>query len=90
MSVADSLRLLDRTARQTVPEKRRSTRLDAPPVLERLKLSPPVWCALGQQLGSFVFDHGSSSADRRPLAQRSRPSPLPPHARVRQLLGADQ
>lgn len=58
MSVADFLQLLDWTARQTVPGKRDSTPPDAPPVLERLKLSPPVWCALGQQLGSFVFDHG--------------------------------
>jgi hypothetical protein len=51
MSVADSLQLLDWTARQTVSRKRGSTPPDAPPVLERLKLSPPVWCALGQQLG---------------------------------------
>jgi hypothetical protein len=58
MSVADSLQLLDWTARQTVPGKRGSAPLDAPPVQERLKLSAPVWCALGQQLGSFVFDHG--------------------------------
>jgi hypothetical protein len=46
MSVADSLQLLDWTARQTAPGKRGSMPPDAPPVLERLKLSPPVWCAL--------------------------------------------
>lgn len=46
MPLAGYLELLDWTARQLVPGKRGATPSDAPPILERLKLEPAVWCEL--------------------------------------------
>jgi REP element-mobilizing transposase RayT len=55
MSVADYLELLDWTARETVPGKRGSTPVDIPPILERLKLSPTVWCELVSNFGRLFL-----------------------------------
>jgi len=44
VSVAAYLELLDWTARQTMPGKRGLTPSDAPPILERLKVSATTWC----------------------------------------------
>jgi len=49
--VAAYLELLDWTARQTVPGKRGSTPSDAPPILERLKVSATTWCELVSNFG---------------------------------------
>jgi hypothetical protein len=51
ISVAAYLELLDWTARQTVPGKRGSTPSDAPPILERLQVSPATWCELVSNFG---------------------------------------
>jgi hypothetical protein len=51
MSVVDYLALLDWTARQTAPGKCGSTPVDSPPILERMKLSPTVWCELVSDFG---------------------------------------
>jgi len=51
ISVAAYLELLDWTARQTVPGKRGSTPSDAPPILERLKVSATTWCELLSNFG---------------------------------------
>jgi hypothetical protein len=51
ISVAAYLQLLDWTARQAIPGKRGSTPSDAPPILERLKVSPTTWCELVSNFG---------------------------------------
>jgi hypothetical protein len=51
VSVAAYLELLDWTARQTMPGKRGSTPSDAPPILERLKVSATTWCELVSDFG---------------------------------------
>jgi hypothetical protein len=89
MSVTDYLQLLDWTARQTVPGKRGSTPLDAPPILERLKLSPTVWCELVSNFGrlfSIVAGH-PRIVDRSRSRRGNRRFHL--SQRVRKLLPAD-
>ncbi len=90
MSVTDYLQLLDWTARQTVPGKRGSTPVDTPPVLERLKLSPSVWCELVSNFGrlfSIMAGHPRIVDGSRSRRGRRRFHLTP---RVRLLLGADR
>jgi hypothetical protein len=53
ISASAYVELLDWTARQLVKGKPGSTPADTPPVLERLKIEPPVWCALISQFRSM-------------------------------------
>ena len=46
MTAADYVQLLDWTARRIVPGKRGSTPIDAPPIFDRLRMKPAVWCEL--------------------------------------------
>lgn len=46
MPYKDYLELLDWSVRQTRADKRGSTPMSTPPILERLKLAPDVWCEL--------------------------------------------
>ena len=55
MPVADYLELLDWTARQIVRGKRGSTPASARPVLERLGISAPTWCALVKDFGHLFY-----------------------------------
>ena len=90
MSVTDYLQLLDWTARQTVPGKRGATPVDTPPVLERLKLSPSVWCELVSNFGrlfSIMAGHPRIVDGSRSRRGRRRFHLTP---RVRLLLGADR
>jgi post-segregation antitoxin (ccd killing protein) len=89
ISVAAYLELLDWTARQTVPGKRGSTPSDAPPILERLKVSATTWCELVSDFGrlfSTVAGH-----PRIVDSTRSRRGHRRFHltARVRELLPMD-
>ena len=47
------LELLDWTARQIVTGKRGATPEDAPPLFERLKIKPAVWCELVTRFGKL-------------------------------------
>jgi hypothetical protein len=90
MSVTDYLQLLDWTARQTVLGKRGATPVDTPPVLERLKLSPSVWCELVSNFGrlfSIMAGHPRIVDGSRSRRGRRRFHLTP---RVRLLLGADR
>ena len=90
MSVADYLQLLDWTARQTVPGKCGSTPEDTPPILERLKLSPTVWCELVSNFGrlfSTVAGHPRIVDGSRSRRSRRRFHLSP---RVRALLAVDR
>jgi hypothetical protein len=90
MSVADYLDLLDWTARQAVPGKRGSTPVDIPPILERLKLSPTVWCELVRDFGrlfSTVAGHPRIVDGSRSRRSRRRLHLSP---RVRALLSMRQ
>jgi hypothetical protein len=53
MPTAAYIELLDWTARQIVTGKRGSTPEDAPPLFERLKIKPAVWCELVTQFGKL-------------------------------------
>ncbi len=53
MPTAAYLELLDWTARQIVDGKRGSTPEDAPPIFERLKIKPAVWCELVTRFGKL-------------------------------------
>jgi hypothetical protein len=90
MSVEDYLQLLDWTARQAVPGKGGSTPLDMPPILERIKLTPEVWCELVKDFGRLfstvaghprIVDHSRSRRSRRRFHLTSR---------VRALLSTEQ
>jgi hypothetical protein len=90
ISVAAYLELLDWTARQTMPGKRGSTPSDAPPILERLKVSATTWCELVSNFGrlfSTVAGH-----PRIVDSTRSRRGHRRFHltARVRELLPMDK
>ena len=51
MSLAEYLQLLDWTGRQVKPGKRGSVPKAAPPILERLNLSPEIWLQVVEQFG---------------------------------------
>ena len=51
MSLPEYLQLLDWTGRQLKPGKRGSVSKTAPPILERLNLSPELWLHVVQQFG---------------------------------------
>ena len=51
MSLPEYLRLLDWTGRQLKPGKRGSVAKTAPPILERLDLSPELWLQVVEQFG---------------------------------------
>lgn len=53
MSTADYLQLLDWTARQVAPGKPGRTPEDVPPILERLRIQPSVWCELVNNFGEL-------------------------------------
>ena len=75
MSVTDYLQLLDWTARQVAPGKGGSTPTDAPPILERLKLSPTTWCELVRDFGrlfSTVAGHPRTVDGSRSRRTRRR------------------
>ncbi len=60
MPLVSYLELLDWTARQIRSGKTATTPLETPPLLERLKLKPTVWCALVTKFGrlfSIVAGH---------------------------------
>jgi hypothetical protein len=56
ISLGDYLELLDWTARQTVANKRGATPADAPPIFERLSISPNSWCELVQNFGRLFYN----------------------------------
>jgi hypothetical protein len=64
ISVAAYLELLHWAARQLMPGKRGSTPSDAPPILQRLEVSPTTWCELVSNFGRTSFDRGRASANR--------------------------
>jgi hypothetical protein len=75
MTVSDYVALLDWTARQTVPGKRGSTSAEAPPILERLRLSPTAWCELVRDFGrlfSTVAGHPRTVDGARSRGGRRR------------------
>ena len=87
MSVSAYLELLDWTARQPPAGKRGSTPPDAPPILERLKLSPTSLVRVGDRLRAPVFDHRRSPAPSTLTPTRAPPPPFPPaFAALRELL----
>ncbi len=51
MSLAEYLQLLDWTGSQLKPGKRGSVAKTAPPILERLNLSPELWLQVVEQFG---------------------------------------
>ena len=51
MSTAEYLELLDWTARQIAPGKPGHTPATAPPIFERLSLSPVTWCSIVSRFG---------------------------------------
>ncbi len=53
MPAAAYMELLDWTARQIVNGKRGATPEDAPPIFERLKIKPAVWCELVTRFGKL-------------------------------------
>ena len=53
MTLAAYLELLDWTARQLTPGKSGATPERAPPILERLKIEPEVWCELVKNFGQL-------------------------------------
>jgi hypothetical protein len=53
MPLAAYLELLDWTARQLAPGKSGATPANKPPILERLKIEPAVWCELVSGFGQF-------------------------------------
>jgi hypothetical protein len=53
MTRLDCLDLLDWTARQIAPGKRGSTPQSAPPILERLNMTPKAWIALAADFGKL-------------------------------------
>jgi REP element-mobilizing transposase RayT len=90
MSVGDYLELLDWTARQTAAGKRGSTPTDAPPILDRLKLSATTWCELVTDFGrlfSTVAGHPRTVDGSRSRRSRRRFHLTP---RVRQLLADEK
>ncbi len=83
MTREEYLELLDWTARQSVPGKRGETPSDAPPVLQRLSITPSVWCELANRfrpLFSCVAGmpekvdayHGPNNQSRFRMPQESR------------------
>jgi len=89
ISVAAYLQLLDWTARQAMPGKQGSTPSDAPPILERLRLSANTWCELLSNFGRLF----STAAGHPRIVDttRSRHGHRRFHvtARVRELLPVD-
>ena len=55
MPIESYIELLDWTARQIMRGKRGSTPPSARPVLERLGLSAPTWCALVKDFGRLFY-----------------------------------
>jgi hypothetical protein len=53
MTLLDYLELLDWTARQLAPGKQGSTPQSAPPILERLNVTPKAWIALAADFGKL-------------------------------------
>tara|TARA_A100001391_G_scaffold55951_1_gene34202 strand:- start:282 stop:572 length:291 start_codon:yes stop_codon:yes gene_type:complete len=60
MRAADYLKLLDWTARQSVPGQHR-TAAGAPPILVRLGLDGATWCELVKEFVQAAFDQASEA-----------------------------
>lgn len=63
MPVAAYLELLDWTARRTAPGNSDAIAEGPPPILERLKIKPEVWCHLVSEFGN-LFGNVAGRADR--------------------------
>jgi len=53
MTRSEYIELLEWTARQIVPGKRGATPEDTPPILQRLNISPEIWCILATSFDSL-------------------------------------
>jgi hypothetical protein len=53
MTRTEYIELLEWTARQIVPGKRGATPEDTPPILQRLNISPEIWCILATSFDSL-------------------------------------
>ena len=82
MSTAAYIELLDWTARQLAPGKHGATPENSPPILERLKIEPNVWCELVSNFGQLfnlvagrpqhVDAHRSRTQRQFPMRQAAR------------------
>lgn len=82
MPEAAYLELLDWSARQLKSGKRGSTPVDAPPIFERLRIRPEVWCELVSEFGRMfsvvagqphrIDEHRSQNGRRFRLPRRTR------------------
>ncbi len=68
MTRTEYIELLEWTARQIVPGKRGATPEDTPPILQRLNISPEIWCILATSFDSlFGMAAGSpTTLDKTP------------------------